>query len=479
MDSFLRRPRVLLLGVATTLLAGGLTALVATAGEPAAPASAVTARADVGPLDRLLGRGGTTDGDQTPPSSTDIAPSDPDDAPWWQDPRVAADDTVHAARGQAELERLLAEEVAPGDLVLLDRGVYAGDVQVTTPGITLRGIDRNAVVFDGEHERGNAITVSADDVALENMRARDFTGNGFYWTGVEGYAGRYLTTERIGLYGIYAFDSVDGVFEDSFASGSADAGFYIGQCEPCEAVVRRVTAEFNALGYSGTNAGGDLFIEDSVWRDNAAGVVPNSLDSQEFAPQSEGTVIRDNLFERNGNPDTPSYGIAGAIIGHGVALAGGRDNLVADNEFIDTTDYGVVIHPLPDDNLYLPGDNTVRGNTFRGSGVADLALAAGSDTGNCFEGNDFTRSLPVAIEDLYPCEDGPSLADAPLIGDPVVLSTLAVAFAEATAGTDGRPSYTAMPDAADEPAMPAPLARDGGVTDGGRTGIPDGYRQGR
>ncbi|HVD88057.1 MAG TPA: hypothetical protein VNB91_04045, partial [Jatrophihabitantaceae bacterium] len=78
-------------------------------------------------------------------------------------------------------------------------------------------------------------------------------------------------------YGIYAFDSADGLFEHSYASGSPDSGFYIGQCRPCDAVIDQVVAERNALGYSGTNAGGNLQIVRSVWRDNWAGIVPNTL----------------------------------------------------------------------------------------------------------------------------------------------------------------------------------------------------------
>jgi hypothetical protein len=473
--SALRRPRLLLLVAAVAVLALAL-------GSYAIASPGAADRG--GPPEGRGVEGGGPPGHAGPPADED-PDGGGDDSDGGDDPDAGdgdgdgdAEPGVHRAADQEELQTLLLEEVRPGDLVLLEPGVYPGELGVDVPRITIRGLDRNEVVFDGEFERGNAITVTADDVALENMRARNFTGNGFYWTGVEGYAGRYLTTERIGLYGIYAFDSVDGVFEDSYASGSADAGFYIGQCEPCEAVIRNITAEHSALGYSGTNAGGDLYIEDSVWSHNAAGIVPNTLDSQHFAPQSEGVVIRGNLLEENGNPDTPSYGIAGAIIGHGVAIAGGRDNLIEDNEFVGNRDYGVVIHPLPDDNLWVPEDNTVRGNVFRDSGKADLALAAGSGSGNCFEDNDFTTSLPVLIEDTYACDDV-SLAEAPAGGDPVVLSTLAAAFAQASAGIDGRPGYEGMPDAPDEAGMPDPEAHDGGVADGGRTGIPEGYRQGR
>jgi plastocyanin len=118
----------------------------------------------------------------------------------------------------------------PGDLVLVSEGVYAEQVDVATEQIVIRGTDRNEVIVDGEGEREMGIIVTADGVAIENMTVRDVTTNGFYWTGVTGFRGSYLTAVNAGTYGIYGFDSTDGVFEHSYASGSADAGFYIGQC---------------------------------------------------------------------------------------------------------------------------------------------------------------------------------------------------------------------------------------------------------
>ena len=119
----------------------------------------------------------------------------------------------------------------------------------------LRGLDRNRTILDGEFERDNGvIVVGADGVAVENMTARNFTENGFFWTGVLGYRGSYLTAYRNGDYGVYAFDSQWGQFDHSYASGSPDSGFYIGQCNPCHAVITDVVAEYNQLGYSGTNA---------------------------------------------------------------------------------------------------------------------------------------------------------------------------------------------------------------------------------
>jgi hypothetical protein len=119
-----------------------------------------------------------------------------------------------------------------------------------------------------------------------------------------------------------AFDSVYGLFEHSYASGHPDSGFYIGQCYPCHAVIDDVVAEGNALGYSGTNAGGDLKIVNSVWRNNMSGIVPNTLDSELLAPQRE-VYIAGNLVEENNNRHAPAKDLQYPSIGTGILLAGG------------------------------------------------------------------------------------------------------------------------------------------------------------
>ena len=120
---------------------------------------------------------------------------------------------------------------------------------------------------------------------IENITARNALLNGFYWATVKGYRGSYLTAYNNGDYGVYAFDAVDGVLEHSYASGSPDAGFYIGQCYPCDAIVNNVISENNGLGYSGTNSGGSLYIISSVFRNNKGGLAPNTLDSELLPPE--------------------------------------------------------------------------------------------------------------------------------------------------------------------------------------------------
>jgi len=173
--------------------------------------------------------------------------------------------------------------------VLVAPGVYTEGVVVLTPYLTIRGEDRSTTILDGEFKKTNGIHVAeADGVAIENMTARHYQLNGFYWTGVNGYRGSYLTAYANGDYGIYAYRSVWGRFEHSYASGSPDSGFYIGECYPCHAVIDDVIGQGSALGYSGTNAGGDLWIINSEWAHNGAGIAPNTLDSEGLAPQRGG-----------------------------------------------------------------------------------------------------------------------------------------------------------------------------------------------
>ena len=297
----------------------------------------------------------------------------------------------------------------PGDFILVSPGVYAEGVKVTTPYITIRGRERNSVILEGGFNIPNGIhVIEADGVAVENMTARHFRLNGFQWTSVLGYRGSYLTAYNNGDYGLYAFDSRFGRFDRSYASGHPDAGFYIGQCFPCDAVVTRVVSEHNGLGFSGTNAGGNLRIVNSEWRRNMAGILPNTLDSERLAPQRR-AYVAGNLVEDNNNVAAPANALTYGALGNGILLAGGVRNVVERNTVLNQRAYGIGVAPNSDRNVWIAERNIVRNNTVRGSGLADLALGAPGGVNNCFAANEFRSSLPPAIETLYGC--GSKLAD--------------------------------------------------------------------
>jgi len=342
-----------------------------------------------------------------------------------------------------------------GDLVLIASGTYAEAVDVTTPNITIRGEDRNGVILDGGFELENGIRVlDTDGVVVENMTARNYKSNGFFWTGSDFYRGSYLTAYRNGDYGIYAFDAYHGQFDHSLGSGSPDAGFYIGECFPCDALITDVVSEYNGLGYSGTNSGGDLFIVNSTFRNNRAGIVPNSGAYELCYPERESTIVG-NVVHDNNYLDGPGISVALLAQGNGILVPGGVRNTIERNLVFDHSRTGIGLVPYPEEDsndtapaqtewdtpceevrdlevppippeqcrsvegllaacavIWNPFENVVQGNVVSGSGLADLAVATIDVFGtgesvdklrNCFSGNTFATTAPQNLEALAPC----------------------------------------------------------------------------
>ncbi len=349
--------------------------------------------------------------------------------------------TIAVPKDQPTIQKAV-DAAKPGDLILISPGVYKEAVDVTKDELTLRGTDRNEVILDGEFKLENGVRIlGSNGVAVENMTARNYTSNGFYWTGVTGYRGSYLTAYRNGDYGIYAFDSYKGQFDNSHASGSPDAGFYIGQCYECEAVIDNVVSEYNGLGYSGTNSGGKLFIVNSTFRFNRAGVVPNS-GSYELCYPERDTTVAGNLVYSNNQPDSPAIDNAMLAMGNGILPAGGNNNLITKNRVWDHERTGIGLVPFPEEDssdtvppqsewstpcedtkrekpaekpglvLWQPTGNKVTDNVVERSGVADIAVGTIgvelASLDNCFSGNTVATSAPVDLQGLAPCSGEPT-----------------------------------------------------------------------
>jgi hypothetical protein len=353
----------------------------------------------------------------------------------------------------------------PGQIVLIAPGVYHEAVRVKTAGITIRGQDRNGVILDGNFASGlpNGIEIEANNVVVENMTARHYLGNGFYWDGGEdanhplsGFRGSYLTAYTNGDYGIYAYNFRNGEFDHSYAAGSPDSGFYIGQCYPCNAIIDDVVSEWNALGYSGTNAGGNLIIRDSTWHDNLTGILPNTLDSEGNPPEHQTVVINNEVYNNN-NDQAPTKRLEYPLIGTGIGVPGGVGNVVIDNHVRDQRNYGIIVIGNVQNNFWIPADNRIIGNVVTNSGVADLALAAPIGPGNCFSGNTATRTLPALIEQKYPCDTPlPNLEGGDASITPVIVSRLLYASSDSFHPRDWKTvDVSTIPASQDQPQMPA------------------------
>jgi hypothetical protein len=376
-------------------------------------------------------------------------------------------------------------EAQPGDWILIGPGVYHeqasanNGVLITTAGLHLRGMDRNGVVVDGtlpgtagacsnepaaqlrvDGGRNGIQVLKVDGVTIENLTVCNFLatgeggGNQIWWNGGDGsgqigmgsFGGAYLTASSSffdpvsgagGFYGLFVSNSRGpGVIERSYASNMVDSAFYVGACPDCNTTLRYVHGQNSALGYSGTNSGGHLLIQDSEWDHNRAGIVPNSLADDDLPSPQDGacpaggarpcTIIERNFVHDNNNPNTPAAGLtASAPVGTGIQLSGGRNNWVRDNVIQGNGAWGILTNDYPDFSspqgdgwcsggqvsyvtpppydkilgptipcMFLSSGNRIEGNQFQGNGTfgnttnGDLAnVALPNAVNNCFRRN--------------------------------------------------------------------------------------------
>jgi hypothetical protein len=363
-----------------------------------------------------------------------------------------------------------------GDYVLIEPGVYYEQVKVTSAqsGIWIRGMNRNTVILDGQNKPGNGIEIyKANNVWVENLTARNFDtgcekcGNEIWWNGgagsgkigAHGWFGAYLTAYDTGLngsYGIFTGNETEGSWKNIYASGFNDSGMYLGACQECKASITGATMENNALGYSGSNSGGKLLIENSLFRGNSAGVVPNSENPGDAPPPQDGecnrpeqpttptptisstkiprcTIIRNNLITENNNLTVPVNGTtAQAGFGTGVILPGDYADLVEHNVISNNANDGVFgiefPNPFTPENGFLGtiffqlAGNKISNNEFFNNGyhggspfTGDVTLASGANEiflgiesqskNNCVSGNAFSdATFPANIQGQWGCQ---------------------------------------------------------------------------
>jgi hypothetical protein len=370
------------------------------------------------------------------------------------------------------------------------------DVLVTTPNLHIRGMNRNTVVIDGTkpgspqcsskesdqylgrtegsgHSGNNGVLVyKAAGVWLQNFTACNFLngnfggGNEIWFDGqqssgrqeIGSWWGEYIsatstywggTDKPNATYGVYASNTFGpGYFEHAYASNMSDSGVYIGACPDCNTLLNHDQFEGNDLGYSGSNSGGHLTIENTEFNNNEEGVATTSQNNDDAPSPQEGLcpggkanptppsgaqrtnicwVMKNSRIVNNNNGGTPTSGGAPGLLGTGMTDAGGRNDLIIDNTFANNNAWGILVitypglgesppegvlkefpedacrggikaEPKPGEQecIYEPFANEVAGNTFASNGsfgnpsngdIGEVANAEPKELTNCWHGN--------------------------------------------------------------------------------------------
>ncbi|PTT19487.1 plasmid stabilization protein [Microbacterium sp. HMWF026] len=379
--------------------------------------------------------------------------------------------------------------VAQGGLVLVGPGTYDEQVLIDRPDITLRGTDRNATVIDGGGVRSYGVVAIADGISIENLTVTRATFYGVLVTGlhdengpsahgVDGYTHLdpaafppvrrfsidHVTAYDNGLYGLYAFDAHDGVIRDSYASGSADSGIYVGQCEGCGILVTGNVAENNAVGFENANASDSVWVVGNRFSGNRVGMTLLSNYQEAFTPQ-RANVVAGNLISANARAESPAQADGG--FGVGIGIGGGTENAIENNRIQDNPRAGVLLSGNED--LAAIG-NVFTGTVWAGNGVdlANISMARAQAAGNCV--SDGTPStLPSDLLSTCPGGVQPAAdrAALPALDVPPGMSFLKVAappaqpdLGDVDAPARVLPASVALPDRAAIAVPPADLFAD-------------------
>jgi plastocyanin len=323
----------------------------------------------------------------------------------------------------------------PGAAIVIRPGRYEGGVEIATPDLVIRGVDRFRTVVQGGDSAPTGFTVTADNVVIKDLTVRNFTGAGIEIEGAQGFTVNRVDLIKNRTFGARAVSSHDGVIKSSFAWGSGDSGFSVASCFGCGVVVRNVVAKTNYVGVSLANATG-VVVRDSRLEGNGVGVLSYSDPAAASSP-GRGALIYGNAIAGNDYSSVPPAGLSESIglpFGTGVWLAGVGHNEVRANVISDHDRYGVLVTQSFDGSLPAYNNRTVV-NSVIASARYSLAWD-GMGESDCFSDNTVDGPTgPPDLQETYAC------GNRPFVGTPFtpVLEDVAAAIAAEGRATEEPP----------------------------------------
>jgi hypothetical protein len=299
----------------------------------------------------------------------------------------------------------------PGDLILVDPGVYVEEVIITTPDIVIRGRDRNSVFIDGVHSLGTGLTVRADGVAIENLTVRNYLDDAILVDGTDGptplnrFRALHVTTSNTGANGIALRNTTNAQVEQGWLSGHAGAGVLVTECSQCATLITSTLVEFSARGFSVVGAAEGVSIFSSTSRNNRVGIVVEDGPVQ----PTTGALIAANLVLNNGFTTTPSNDPSIDVsFGAGIHIGGTLNTEIVANRITGNTRTGILLSPNVAGTSDDPIATVAQRNVVEGHLESDIVLALRDgtiDAGLCIVGNGAATRAPEGSASASACGD--------------------------------------------------------------------------
>jgi hypothetical protein len=314
---------------------------------------------------------------------------------------------------------------SPGDTILIKPGVYHQSVQIRTDGITLRGSGAyygGTVILPPKKipntlcnvqfgptgicilakkvnvNTGAVITPVRYDTVTNLLVANFPEGNGVFGYGTDRLSVTWVAAINNEYYGISRFVSTRTVFANDTATGSGEAGFYVGDSPDANTVVRNDQAYGNQFGIFIRHARYVLVTGNRV-SGNCQGILV--LDDGQAGGAGNATVVNNWVPNNNkfcpANEDTPVTTQGGGILLLGATFTLVAHNSVFGNRGSQFNSGGIVVLSA---TALTGGSNpnfdTITRNTAFGNHPADLRWD-GTGTGVRFKANYCATSVPAGL----------------------------------------------------------------------------------
>jgi parallel beta-helix repeat protein len=333
------------------------------------------------------------------------------------------------------------DAAGPGTTIEVAPGTYHENLLIAKDGITLEGAGPGATILeppatpvpvclllffppaDLENNGVNGICVAdvdqqgnilgtVHDVRVTGFTVRGFPGVGIVFAGTSGARADHNVAANNNSYGITAFASMHGRFEDNTVFGTSDAGLYMGNSPHADFTIKDNTAYADLWG---------ILVRDSSTGRVTGNTLHDSCSGLVFLNTGTGTgvqdwVASDNTATHNNNfCPASATGLPFNLTGLGILIAGGRHIVLRDNTVRRNQPSGppttlngvalaggIVVVSTANVSVF-PGFqgsaatlNTIVDNTVRNNQPFDLA-SDGLGTGNRFLSNECRTSMPAGL----------------------------------------------------------------------------------